>query len=652
MKNLLLTAGLILATTTSALAQLYVSPNATSSTDTFIYAKNVQLYVDGAIQLEKNSAGPTEASLYLRDEAQLFQGGASNANAGDGMISVFQEGIGDAFDYNAWTLPVSEASASVTGNRNFGEANFYHQQGTDLTNSSLATFIPGFNGTSNATTLEISDKWFYKWNIAGQNYVAINNSYDVPAGHGFVMKGTEITPQGVPETQEQRYDFRGRPNSGDITISLPAGAGSLSDGVGGFQDGNILVGNPYPSAMDLNVFFYDAANNGTTAKFNSIRFYDEDRTINSHLYEDNKAGFGIWTPGASQPDPTVGPYNPGNYTVPAFFNFDASGNPLTATGTSGPYVERRMAPIAQGFYIQSINAADTDITFKNSHRIFIKESDATYNSEFRTSISDSQIGATQIDPTDTQQAFFAPQIRINTYMGVSHMRQTLLILHDTATDDFDNGWDGLSPMDATSEMYFPLQTEFNDETKYPFVINAVPFDDVLKQIPFSLKIEEQMNVVITGIEEIDLPTDNIYVWDSLDNTYQNITGGESASFFLEEGTYDNRFYMVFRKKNSLNQYMTADGREVEEGEEEATTTVSFFQNNRQTQLEIANPDTMEIANAAIFDMRGRLVLNETNVGNASRFTFNTSTFSDGTYIVILTTKDNQTIDYKIIVENR
>lgn len=646
MKNLLLSA-VVLATTTSALAQLYVAPNATAAKDSYIYAKNVQVYVDGTIRLVANTNdNTTKASFYLRDEAQLLQGGSNNDNSGDGFISVFQQGLADSYDYNAWTSPVSEPLATA-GNHNFGEQSVFHSL-DGLTNATAANFVPGQNGFSDATTLNIADKWFYRWNYLGQNFVKISDFQDVPPGEGFIMKGTNVTnlTPGDAETNKQLYDYRGRPNSGDISVTLPPSTT--------LDDGYTLTGNPYPSALDLNLFFYDNNGTGTTPiKFTEIQFYDEDRTINSHLYIDNKAGYGIWTPGSNQPDPSSGTYEPGNYVVPAFQNFDNDGNPTGTTGNVGPHVERRMSPIGQGFFIRSKNnTSNVQVTFQNSHRRFIKETNTMYPSEFRTSITDNttggnQIGGNQIDPTDSQPAFSTPQIRINTYMGASHMRQTLLILNDTATDEFDLGWDGQSPMDATSEMYFPLQTPFNDENKYPFVINAVPFTDSSKKVPFTLELEENMNVVITGIEEIDLPTDNVYVWDSLNDTYQNITGGESADFFLEEGTHTDRFYIVFR---DLTPPIISGI--VRSSEGKGASSVTFFQNNNLTQLEVANPDAMEITSAAIFDMRGRLVLNQKQLGDASRFTFNTGTFSDGTYIVILTTSDNQTIDYKIVVANR
>jgi hypothetical protein len=612
------------------LAQLRVSPNASTSTDTYIYASNIQIYVEDYISLKENSAGATEASIYLRDQAQLLQGGSDNRNRGSGFISVYQDSNSDAYDYNLWSSPVTQSLSGngTSGNRKYGITNFH--EATGITESSPATLTAGYNGIS--SPLQISYRWLYRWKNNTQQFIPIYASTIVNPGKGFIMKGTGVTTAGIPETQNQNYDFRGRPHSGDISITLK-------------ENGTNLGGNPYPSALDLNAFFYDVDNVG---KFTMIQYYDEDRTINSHLYVDNKAGYGTWTPG---PESTIAPglagYNPGSYTVPVFQNFASDGTPLGGDNGTGDYIERRMAPIGQGFFIPtapSVLSSDV-ITYKNSHRVFVQES--TSYSEFKNSENIGVAsGGNQIDPIDPQNYFYAPQLRINTYMGISHMRQTLLILHDDTTDYFDLGWDATSPLDASSEMYFPvIVDEWDKFTPYPFVINAVPFDDILKQIPFTIDLNEKQNVVITGVEEINLPVDNVYVYDALENTYKSIVAGNTASYVLDEGIHEDRFSIVFRKEFAINQEI------VRKSNDEASELITMFQNNALTQLEVANPEGYEIDKAAIFDMRGRLVLHETNLGNNTKLTFPTGTFSDGVYLVLLTTSENLNIDYKIIVKN-
>ena len=89
MKNLLLFSTLLI-TTAGAFAQLSVKPNGT--TDSYVYVKDQVLYVANEINLTRNTNGPstTEASIYLRDNGQLIQGGTTSTNSGNGQLSVQQ----------------------------------------------------------------------------------------------------------------------------------------------------------------------------------------------------------------------------------------------------------------------------------------------------------------------------------------------------------------------------------------------------------------------------------------------------------------------------------------------------------------------------------------------------------------------------------
>jgi hypothetical protein len=81
-------------------------------------------------------------------------------------------------------------------------------------------------------------------------------------------------------------------------------------------------------------------------------------------------------------------------------------------------------------------------------------------------------------------------------------------------------------------------------------------------------------------------------------------------------------------------------------------SVNFFQNNPAQQLEVGNPEGYDIKSANIFDMSGKLVVSQSNVGNDNRLSFPTGNLSDGIYLVMLTTDDDVTIDYKITVQNK
>ena len=91
----------------------------------------------------------------------------------------------------------------------------------DITESTRAFTTPASNGFS--APLTISRKWLYRWDPYTQRYLPNYAGATVPPGYGFTMKGTDVTAAGVPETQNQLYDFRGRPNNGDIVLPIQMG---------------------------------------------------------------------------------------------------------------------------------------------------------------------------------------------------------------------------------------------------------------------------------------------------------------------------------------------------------------------------------------------------------------------------------------------
>lgn len=599
MKNLLFLA-ITLFAVAQVRSQLYVSPN--GGADSYVYVNDEILFVEQDINLIKNTTLTEESSLYLRNEAQLIQGASNSANAGNGSISVLQNTPeSDAWDYTYWSAPVGRPHVSLTGNRSF-DANLLNDYITEKS-SEKAIFTNALNGIESPFT--ISRRWIYR-HLRGleeeSSYEHIGNSWNLlQAGIGYTMKGVGTS------NHDQVYDFRGRPHNGTIDISVYDGEYTLS-------------GNPYPSAIDLNALFYDADN----SEIFQFLYWDEDHGINSHNYSDNRGGYGTYVPGSEDPGGTL---EVGTY-VPAVFQEWNSGGTGSGTGASGALYNRRFAPIGQGFMIEPNASGDGIVKIKNAFRRYIKEGNA---SDFRST------DGTFTDPN----AHKLPQIRFNTYFGESHARQMVLLFSNKATDGFDRGLDGKSPLDASSEIYFPIDS---DDALIPLVISTVRFE-LDKLIPLTIKVNDaQYDVQLEIVEDINFGN-RVYLFDNVANTYQPIYNGNISSTILNPGLYKDRFFLTFQNREDSSTI-------VKEASTIARNAVKFFQNNPARQLEVSNPEGYDIKEASIFDMSGKLVYSEKNVGNDSRLTFPTYNFSDGVYLVTLHTADNTVIDYKINVFNK
>ena len=572
----------------------------------------------------------------------MIQGGEVNNNSGNGFISVYQDSHSDSYDYNYWSSPVSTANANT-----YKLADVLFDATSQLGarfasfNPSNSRFGSGRNGLIYDTEdlLTIGTHWLWGWNAENQAWVRVrpgSANETLNPVEGWAMKGTNITQVSDGTTmyvdaQNQYYEFRGRPNNGNISVDIQTG------NIGGNQeigDLNMTVsGNPYPSALDLAAVFFDNDNLG---KINSFYFYDEDRSINSHYYVDNKAGYGNWIPGYSNLE-EMGDYL-GISTAPTYHNYENNGDQGGSTGITGQALNRRYAPIGQGFVIDTnlgLSGSNmTSVTYKNSHRTYEPEDGS--NSVFRSS---------------AQRNMVRFHIIFNNH---SHMRDIVLNFSDSSTRGFDYGMDADHPMDASNqEAYFTIQNDGNGQGQKNLVIQSVPFD-MNMSIPIAFKMQQQGRVRIKAAEELNVSYHRVLLLDTQDNMRYPIMGesssignGITAQLTLPAGTYENRFFIVFED---------VPEEDPEDPGHPDTRTVAddfdFVQDNRAKKLEVSNPEMYKVDEVNIYDMSGKLVYYAYGLGPASRYSFPTYNFADGVYMVRLLTENDGVVSYKMSVMNR
>ena len=109
-----------------------------------------------------------------------------------------------------------------------------------------------------------------------------------------------------------------------------------------------LVGNPYPSALDLKAVMEDVENRNNID--GEIYFWDSAST--THILEEYVGGYGVYVP-------DVDAAGDGMYTDATFIMYDNNGIPIPSSSMGGGAISpvgdmksRRYAPIGQGFVIQ------------------------------------------------------------------------------------------------------------------------------------------------------------------------------------------------------------------------------------------------------------------------------------------------------------
>jgi len=565
---------------------MYVSPNS------YVYASNQYVYIKNDLELNASTS-----NFYLRNDGQLLQGTTgSGANKGVGSLSVFQEGSVNNYQYNYWCSPVGNVATTTSTNNPFGIGQLGRP--TTVTATTAVTILGSnvYDGT--ALPLTIAPYWIYKFinKISYSDWVHVGAASSIAAGEGFTMKGTSgndaTTINGVQNNtgSKQRYDFRGKPNDGNITIVVS-------------PNELTLTGNPYPSAIDLQAFLI-----GETNCTGIAYFWEHDKTINSHYLADYKGGYGSYSSGTNI------------YSRAPFYSYNGSGTPGGAlVGTGGNY-ERKNSPIGQGFMIEGKVGATGNVQMKNSYRVFIKEGAANL----------SQFEKRANNKTTSTSNNILPQIRFNTLLDNGANSQMVLAFDVASTDGVDRAMDAAYPNDGPANNYFVINGN-------EYIIDVVPFD-IDKKVPIGFRNYAEANYKITVNEMLNIPeVTNVYLHDKTTNLYYDIKN----SFYdltLPAGTYNTRYEITF-KKGTLG---------VDDIESQ-----SFMvqQDNINKNLIINNPLQLELATCSLYDVVGKLIFTKNQLGTDSSYTFPTSNLSNGICIVKLTTNNKIEMGTKIIVKN-
>ncbi len=707
MKNLFLV--VLIALSVTANAQLFVEPTTTDAS--FIYVNDTYIYVEKDVELETNSVTGINniniPSILLRNGSQLLQGpstGSDELNKGTGIVSVYQEGTTNQYDYNLWASPVglsyqSTGAVAADGNGLFAfqpsfvsggvsipQQVFFVPTGSDPeTTSNPAQIGGGFNGSAAPNLLRIASFWLYGYEAGNStaDFITVQDTGTLPAGLGFTMKGvsgTDMTDAGdgivnnlgvFGDGQGQRIDFRGRPNSGTITATV-------------LPDTQTITGNPYPSALDLNYFLLlnsdsgtfttETLPNGNIVSFTGTDvtegmayFWESDPNAQTHFIEEYQAGYGVYsTMGLLATD--------GMYVAAQYFMYDEDGNQIGGSiGNGDATLNRRFSPIGQGFMVTGATGQTTDtFTFTNDMRIFVKEGN---NSDFRNNEESTEnevveaVGVgTYYEDINNFPTFSQFKIGIN--INDTYGRELGVGILDHATIGFDKAMDGKSAGSQSTDITFSI----NEQDQY--VINAVPNDEY-QALQLAINAETPSEFRFRARDIIDFNYEGIFLFDTLTEIYYDIQN-ESTLIQLPAGEYPKRFEIRFTREVEEDTDTTEE--EEEEEEEEETTTeeeteweeesqweeetlgvdipestlesLTVFQNNNENQLEISNPNSIALANVMLFDMTGKQIFLHQNLGNKSVYTFPTSNLSTGIYVVTFVTDDGLTKSRKISITNR
>ena len=576
---------LLIFSSSGLFAQLYISPSGQS--DSYLYAKERLVYVQNEIHLVRNNQKATEASIYLRKNSELIQGNKTiDNNKGTGAASVFQKGTSNAYDYNYWGLPVR------TFNKN-PKINDLLFEPLTQTESRNANLIGGLAGISNP--LSISNRWIYSFTGTNySNWLYAGDNFDLLPGEGFTMKGVngsnsnKIEEEFINIGNSQTYDFRGLPNDGIIELPIK-------------KDQILLVGNPYPSSLDLDKFLTE--NTSTTG---IAYFWDSKENGNSHYLSDYEGGYGTYSPGT------------GIYIPPAFKKYSDG----SETGEKGKYYNRKVIPIAQGFMV--MGSKDGSVKFENKHRVY--------------SLNQASI------PVFKSQVSEMQSLKLNIEINESFLQELALVFSHSSSPEEDHS------MDARKMDINPTDISWLISDK-AYVINVRP-KIAEELIPLKLSLKEQVELKFYISELTNFNPDRLFIYDKQEDLYFSIKTGY-LKMSLEQGDYEDRFFLSFIEKLSETPIANDPDETVnfKKPENILLNTIDIFQNNLAQQLEIKILYEANFSKIRLYDLNGKQFFNKDFKIPEKEFIFPTGNLSNAVYIVKINTSDQKELTKKIGVKN-
>ncbi|WP_396147185.1 T9SS type A sorting domain-containing protein [Flavobacterium sp.] len=607
--------------TSNLVAQIYVSNNS------YVFNRGSLVYSRGNLELNG-----LNSNFYVRNEGQFLQGTTgSSTNTGTGKLSVFQEGTVNNFAYNYWCSPVGNASAA-SGNEDFG-ITMLNVPTTSTSSSPVTITSSSYNGVSNTGTLTIASYWIWRF-LSSNGYfqwvqsAALSN---ISAGQGFTMKGVSGTDTTNPSEavanntgSAQRYDFRGKPNDGNITINVANAASTLT-------------GNPYPSAIDLNLFLVGGpgpdliSGTGDDIPGNpncdgTALFWEQDKTVNSHNIAQYRGGYGTYNGTTSM------------YTPATFNTYDIAGNQGSVFSNPNNIYQRRFSPIGQGFMVRGV--ANGTLQMRNVYRVYVKEGVAN-NSQFERSSDENAtvnygfydaipnlagVDYTQISKAPT------PHFVVNTSLNSQAVRQIAIGFLPYAIDGVDLA-DSKFP-EATENISTDMYLYLNNE---PYVHSVTSFD-INKRFPIGFKnTNTGVSTYTLKVNEfVNFDVQNVFLYDSLTGLYHDIKNN-FYEVVLAPGEHNNRFEITF-----TDQLLAVTENNIKD--------LAIVQNNTNQLLTISNPNDLDLKTVVLFDISGKKIFDKVDLGTKKSYEFSTGSLSEGVYIVKIESTNGQSLGQKIIVE--
>jgi hypothetical protein len=487
----------------------YASDNLVSPGDlnacSVIISSGTVLFKSGHSLIVQNGVSTSGGTLTFEDNSSLVQ----VANVTNG-VGVYSGGNVGSITYKRNTTPIRKFDFTYWS--------------TPVNPQTLLAVSP----------LTFSDR-FMSYNSTTNSWTILNSSSSMVPGKGYIIRAPQTFDAVVP--QIFNASFNGVPNNGTITTPI-VGPNNLN-----------LIGNPYPSALNADLFMSNALNSGI---------------VDATIY--------LWTHNTAI---TANNYSTSDYAV---YNYlGGTGTAAAPSGSTGGFnnnVPNGKIAAGQSFFIKGL--ASGNATFLNSMRVV-----GNNNQFFKSS---SAVSSQNIDN----------RIWLDIKNEQGDYKQILIGYSAKATMDIDRGYDSECINTGTQGALYSIVKN----TCLSIQGRSLPFEDT-DEVPlgFTTSIPGSYTINLYDFDGLFLRQD-VYLKDNKLNKTINLKEG-SYSFLSNSGVFNDRF--VLQYKNSMlavaNTNFTAND-------------VVLFKPNQDLHIDTGSTVMKQVR---VFDLLGRLVSEKTTI---------------------------------------
>ncbi|ARV14447.1 T9SS type A sorting domain-containing protein [Polaribacter sp. SA4-12] len=551
---------------------------------------NSKLIVNNTKFLEFDGELKLEGEIKLIGNAHLVQShlGFTNVSGNGKLYRDQKTSVPNIYRYNYWSSPVvpalgdsqftvegvmNDGTTPTSENSSINPITFLQWDGdlSDITNT---------NGTTD-NPIKIASHWIYSYTSDGNGgdrnaWIHKKNDGLIAIGDGYTMKSTGRVPQ--------NFTFVGTPNDGTINKTITPGD-------------VYLVGNPYPSAIDADLFITD--NNPILD--GTLYFWEHLGESTTTASVEGHGTYGY-----------IGGYSIRNQAQGIAANTIVTGT-AGLSGGDGSYTSpSQFIPVGQAFFVEALNGGT--FSFENSQRVY-SDNNTLLKGAAKTKIvalSSFKVGFNYINKNN---------INIHRQLGVNFKSGN--------TFNYDNGFDSqifdIQPTDA----YWQFEDGKN--------LAIAGLGEITKemQIPIALNIDSDKPVYILVDEKVNMDSYKLYLVDLFNGQIHNLQ--KPVELNLPKGEYVNRFAIVF---NAL----TLNLKDIELGND-----ISTYVDNNLKELVIKNKGPKIITKVELFNILGQKVKEWKNLENTNLHKLKVDALSSTIYIVKVQTEQGN-LTKKIMID--